>query len=142
VRIRIPPLRERREDVPVLIDHLLKEFGATFERVVRSFKSSAMELLMRYDWPGNVRELRNVIEATFVNMPPVVVDITDLPDHVRSTLQARASIPSGERERLVNALVSTNWNKSRTAERLRCSRMTVYRKMKQYAVREDAASVA
>ncbi|MCZ6654246.1 MAG: sigma 54-interacting transcriptional regulator [Planctomycetota bacterium] len=99
VRIRIPPLRERREDLPLLIDHLLQEFSKKFGRTVRAFGSDSTDLVMRHDWPGNVRELRNLIEAVFVNRPPAVVTAADLPRHVLNSFERRDSAGRGDRTR-------------------------------------------
>jgi transcriptional regulator of acetoin/glycerol metabolism len=87
---------------------------------------------VEYDWPGNIRELRNLVEALFVTVDAPRIALADLPHAIGPPLATSAGGGDGERERLVSALFATNWNKSRTAEKLQWSRMTVYRKMAKY----------
>ena len=142
VRIRIPPVRERREDIPLLLDHLAKELGTKFGRAAPSFDAEALDLLVRHDWPGNVREMRNVVEALFVTRPAEVVRAEDLPDWLSSpALASRSTNATHERDALIEALTATNWNKSRAAERLKWSRMTVYRKMARYSIARGRADM-
>jgi DNA-binding NtrC family response regulator len=131
-RIHVPPLRERVEDLPALVQHYIAHFNGRFGREVEGLTPDALQCLTRYDWPGNVRELRNIIEAIFVDLPPRPVAFVDLPERFRRCLSAARDLPESERERLLSALSSTNWNKSRAAERLRWSRMTLYRKLAKY----------
>ena len=95
-----------------------------------------MDTLCGYHWPGNVRELRNVIEALLVNLAPETTGVVDVPPEVMRQLALVTGAPASERERLVNALIGTKWNKTQAATRLRMSRMTLYRKMQRYNVAE------
>jgi DNA-binding NtrC family response regulator len=131
-RVDLPPLRERKEDIPLLIEFYIKEFNRRFGRHVEGFTEDALSSILRHDWPGNVRELKNLIEAVFVNLPAQRISFMDLPEPFQRRLREIESHPSSERERLVSALFATNWNKSRTAARLHWSRMTIYRKMAKY----------
>ena len=134
-RVHLPPLRERKEDIPRLLAHYLEEFNARTGRALQGFTDEALELLLRYDWPGNIRELKNVIEAIFIDPPPERIAIEDLPEPIRP--QGPGSVVLTERELLLSALYSMNWNKSKAAEQLHWSRMTLYRKMAKYHILES-----
>jgi two-component system, NtrC family, nitrogen regulation response regulator NtrX len=137
----VPPLRERKEDVPLLARYFLKEFSAAYGRRPREITEDAVETLMRYAWPGNVRELRNVIERIVIMNPTTTrFDRKHLPplvhrDGIRrgggiefSTLhQARAAY---ERDYILKKLDDNHGNVSRTAEVLGLERSHLYRKMK------------
>ncbi len=137
----VPPLRERKEDIPLLARHFLKEFSAAYGRRPRDITDDAIETLMRYSWPGNVRELRNVIERVVIMNPTVSrFDRKHLPPLVYrdgsrrtagtefSTLhQARAAY---ERDYILKKLDENHGNVSRTAEVLGLERSHLYRKMK------------
>ncbi|MBZ5707327.1 MAG: sigma-54 dependent transcriptional regulator [Acidobacteriia bacterium] len=136
----VPPLREHKEDVPLLANHFLKEFSATYGRRAREITDDAIETLMRYAWPGNVRELRNVIERIVIMNPTITrFDRKHLPPLVHrdgsrraggefSTLhQARAAY---ERDYILKKLDEHHGNVSRTAEVLGLERSHLYRKMK------------
>jgi two-component system, NtrC family, nitrogen regulation response regulator NtrX len=136
----VPPLRERKEDIPLLARHFLKDFAATYGRRPREITDDAIDTLMRYSWPGNVRELRNVIERIVIMNPAVNrLDRKHLPPLVyrdgsrrglmdSSTLhQARAAY---ERDFILKKLDENHGNMSRTAEVLGLERSHLYRKMK------------
>ena len=131
-RIALPPIRERREDIPPLLEHCIAEMNQGFGRSVQGFTAEAMQQLFEYSWPGNVREIRNVVESVFVELPPRPVAFLDAPPSIRARVaHARAAV-TGERDRLVAALAATNWNVSRAARQLHWSRMTLYRKLAHY----------
>ncbi len=136
----VPPLRDRREDIPLLARHFVKEFAAAYGRHTREISDDAIDTLMRYSWPGNVRELRNVIERIVIMNPTVNrLDRKHLPPLVHrdgsrrapgehSTLhQARAAY---ERDYILKKLDENHGNISRTAETLGLERSHLYRKMK------------
>ncbi|HZQ92242.1 MAG TPA: sigma-54 dependent transcriptional regulator [Terriglobales bacterium] len=137
----VPPLRERKEDIPLLARHFLKEFSSSYSRRTREISDDAVEALMRYSWPGNVRELRNVIERMVIMNPAAArLDRKHLPPLVYrdgggraapaefSTLhQARAAY---ERDYILKKLDDNHGNVSRTAEVLGLERSHLYRKMK------------
>jgi transcriptional regulator with PAS, ATPase and Fis domain len=134
VRVQLVPLRERPEDIPLLVNHCLRHFNREFGRSVRGLSPRSMEALCGYHWPGNVRELRNVVEALLVNLAPETSGIVDIPPPVMRQLAFAVGAPVSERDRLLQALTATNWNKSRAASQLHWSRMTLYRKMQLYQV--------
>jgi DNA-binding NtrC family response regulator len=134
LRVDLPPLRERPEDIPLLVGHYLRRFNQELGRSVAGLSARASETLRGYAWPGNVRELRNVVEALLVNLAPETTGEVDVPPQVMRQLAEALSAPVSERERLLSALISTKWNKSKAAQQLHCSRMTLYRRMQRYQV--------
>ncbi|QTA84255.1 sigma-54 interaction domain-containing protein [Desulfonema magnum] len=135
-RIRMPPLRDRREDIPILARYFIHKFNLKFRRKVENFTEEAMTLMLRYHWPGNVRELKNLVEKSFINLPSREAVFMELPEPVREELTSTATLPNEERTRVVSALMETRWNKTRAAMKLRWSRMTLYRKMAKYNIIE------
>ncbi len=133
-RIHLPPLRERKEDIMPLCAHYLRELNQRFQRQVEGFTADAMASMVQHDWPGNVRELKNLLEAIFVNAPYRWISLADLPEPFSRRAQGTGDLPQSERERLLSALLATNWNLSQAAQRLHWSRMTVYRKMTKYHI--------
>ena len=133
-RIQLPPLRERREDIPLLVEHFIAELNRRYATDVTQLTAESLDHLLAYGWPGNVRELRNVLEAVWLERPPGDPARLALPDGVRRRLLCDDTSRGGERDRLLSALRSTNWNKSRAAQHLQWSRMKLYRKMAKYAV--------
>lgn len=132
-RIHLPPLRERPIDISLLLQHFLEEMNRRYHRRVEGFSPEVMSLLMSYAWPGNIRELRNLVEAIFINLPARIVTMAHLPQSFLP-LQRSQKRPRDERERLLEALQTTNWNKSQAAGKLHWSRMTLYRKMEKYEI--------
>jgi DNA-binding NtrC family response regulator len=130
-RVNIAPLRERKTDIQPLIEHYIREFNRTFRTNVGGVDDETLERLVAYDWPGNIRELRNVIESVFVARPAGRITFIDLPEWLRGRLRG---VSSNEQEQIITALSATNWNKSRAAEKLHWSRMTLYRKMAKYRI--------
>ncbi|HOU56631.1 MAG TPA: sigma-54 dependent transcriptional regulator [Smithellaceae bacterium] len=141
VRLLIPPLRERRSDIPLLIETMLKKLGYPDVRV----SPEAMETLMGYDWPGNVRELENVLQQTLLLSPFVVILPENLPDRFRTRAAVRAQagppewtpLEEAEREQIVQTLKKTEWNQSRAAEILGIDRKTLRTKIRRYNLQEE-----
>jgi two-component system, NtrC family, nitrogen regulation response regulator NtrX len=141
----VPPMRERKEDIPLLARHFLKEFSATYGRRSREIADDAVDVLIRYSWPGNVRELRNVIERIVIMNPTAVrFERKHLPpllqrDGSRRTVggdfstlhQARAAY---ERDYILKKLDENHGNVSRTAEVLGLERSHLYRKMRSLGI--------
>ena len=138
-RVQIPPLRERRDDIPCLVEYYGRRCRSHDDGGARTFTPEALELLTAYDWPGNVRELRNVVDITLMNRPGGVIGVADLPDVFR--LKLVASAVGAERQRLLDVLAETNWNKSKAAQTLHWSRMTLYRKLAKYHLLSSSDSV-
>jgi DNA-binding NtrC family response regulator len=133
-RVHLPPLRERKDDLPFLLDHFIQALNRRLGLHVRRLTEEALEHLFAYDWPGNVRELKNLLEAIFVDRPLSEISLESLPLHFRMRCERSKSVPCSERDELLHALLVTRWNKSKAAEKLRWSRMTLYRKMARYRI--------
>jgi DNA-binding NtrC family response regulator len=142
-RIELPPLRERKEDIAALCVDFITGLNARYRTEVRGLTPETLRVLMAHDWPGNVRELRNVLEAAFVNQPFRLIEVTHLPESfLKRFRDVSAAAPAAERDRLLWALHAANWNKSKAAQKLRWSRMTLYRKMAQYEIASEATDGA
>jgi DNA-binding NtrC family response regulator len=133
VRVHLAPLRDRSEDIPLLVDHFVQYFSRKQASRPKSFTKDAIRFLQNYGWPGNIRELRNTVEALFVTCQAAVVGVADLP-RALGTADGAAREPSRDRDALMDALHMTGWNKSKVAQKLNWSRMTVYRKRAQYGI--------
>jgi DNA-binding NtrC family response regulator len=133
-RIHLPPLRERKEDILTLCQYYLHALNQRFGRHVEGFTDEVLARLLRYDWPGNVRELKNLLEAAFVNDPVQRIALADLPEPFQRQGAVSERSALDERQRLLSALFSTNWNVSKAAQRLHWSRMTLYRKLEKYHI--------
>ena len=131
-RVHLAPLRERKEDIRLLVEHSIRDLNRRFGYQVEGCTADAWALLDQHDWPGNVRELKNLMEATFIGLGSRLISAKDFPEAFRRQLEGTAQTSADERERLLSALSTTNWNKSKAAEALRWSRMTIYRKIAKY----------
>lgn len=138
IPFEIPPLRDRLEDVPLLVEHFNREFSTTNSREPKQFTSAAIERMQGYNWPGNVRELRNTIERVIIMHNRRDVDADDLPFLGADQLPAssysfdsyRQAAEAYEREYILRKLAETDGNISRTAEILGIDRSHLYRRMK------------
>jgi two-component system, NtrC family, nitrogen regulation response regulator NtrX len=135
----VPPLRDRREDIPLLADHFLREFTTAYGRKPKELTPEAYQILGEYHWPGNVRELKNLIERIVILNPQVRVDARHIPLHGVRRPQERPLDRFGslqevreaaEREYILKKLEETSGNVTRTAELLGLERSNLYRKMK------------
>ena len=141
VRLRVPSLRERREDIPLLIEAMLKKLGYTGVRI----SNEAVELLMAYDWPGNVRELENVLQQTLLLSPFVVILPENLParfrqkkaDGINGNLMEMTPLEEAQREQIAHTLRETSWNQTRAAEILGIDRKTLRMKIRRYGLQDE-----
>lgn len=129
-RVHLLPLRQRVEDIPLLLHHYIREFTARSGDL--EFTDEVWQCLMAYDWPGNVRELKNVLESLAMNAEERTVRRSDLPPAVRDRFQGDHPAEQSERDQILAALLCTKWNKSKAAQHLHWSRMTLYRKLSTY----------
>jgi transcriptional regulator with PAS, ATPase and Fis domain len=136
VRVHLPALRERKEDIPDLAAYVIANLNHRYRHEVRGLTDAALACLMRYDWPGNVRELINFFEAVYVNPPRRIIDVSDLPRQFRSSFEKGDATADDERHTIVSALIATNWKKAEAASKLNWSRMTLYRKIMKYNIVE------
>jgi len=130
--IHLPPLRDRRTDIPALLDFYRQRLNALLQCSVQGFSPEVLQLFLHYPWPGNIRELKNTLEALFLNSPSEWIRVEDLADPMRCLLSCDNSVVLTESDRVLAALLATNWNKSKAAEKLHWSRMTLYRKLEKY----------
>jgi len=136
VRVHLPPLRERKEDIPDLIAAAVTRLNRQTGHEVQGLTDEALTCLMRYDWPGNVRELMNLLEAVFVIPPRSKIGFSHLPRQFQDRMKSKKTTAGDERNHIIAALNSTKWNKAKAASRLNWSRMTLYRKIEKYNIVE------
>jgi two-component system response regulator HydG len=146
VSVKLPPLRSRREDIPLLIDFFLKEFTASHGKPVSGMSPAARKSLMAYSWPGNVRELRNTIESMVVIDSDGFLDVDDLTEDVQATTPAAGetsaavhslvgrSVEEIERFYIAETLKLTQGNREEAAKILGIGERTLYRKIKEYNI--------
>jgi DNA-binding NtrC family response regulator len=148
IQTRLPPLRERREDIPELVRHFCDVLGDQMGRHVTRIADDALEVLCNYRWPGNVRELRNVVERALVLGDGSVLELDDLPPELQLagppsmgagsgsgvTLQKVMPLADLEAQAIAAALEATGGNKARAAALLGIDRTTLYRKLKDQKV--------
>jgi DNA-binding NtrC family response regulator len=151
IPLRLPPLRERRDDIPILVDHFLKKLCQGGHE--KSVSKECMELLCAYDWPGNVRELENVIERAYVLDENGIIAPQDLPEKIRDRNARRGSLVIDspnltleqlEKEYILKVLNYTGWQKKKASEILGINPSTLYRKLQAYGIEqhEEAELVA
>jgi len=141
VPITLPPLRERRDDIPLLADEYIRRYSDTFHVAPKRLTADALAELVRYDWPGNVRELQNVIERCFALGAGDAIDRDALPGHLRAPSDPSAPLPFGddvpsleatERALILAALRKSGGNKNQAARTLGIDRQRLYRKLEKY----------
>jgi DNA-binding NtrC family response regulator len=142
IQINVPPLRDRPEDIPLLVDVFLKEFTEENNKPHLKISSQAMALLMRYNWPGNVRQLRNIIEGLVVmamgkeilleNLPEEILESAEKEHHI--LIRAGASMQEVEKQLIESTLISARGNKAKAARILGLGRKTLYRKIQEYGI--------
>ena len=144
INIHLPSLRERKDDLPLLVSHFIDHFNEKFGKSVRQFSSSAYELLFDYEWPGNIRELENVIEHCFILCSSSIIQSEHLPKSIRErsvqssapcSTQIRKSMRETEKELILSILEKNKWNKRAASEELHINPSTLWRKMKKLGIR-------
>jgi DNA-binding NtrC family response regulator len=143
LEIRVPPLRERRQDIPLLADHLLRQANREHNVSVPGFSSEAMNLLARYYWPGNVRELGNVVASLAVEVLDRQIEAGDLPEYIRGSRELVPVSAGGlvgrtleevERMMIERTLQATEGNREQAAKMLNIGTRTLYRKIKEFGL--------
>lgn len=135
--ISIPPLRERRSDIPLLAKHFVQNYALAMNKQITDISPEAMDMLIRHDWPGNVRELENAVErAMVVGKPPHIMP-DDLPFQLSTKKVASTadSLEEIEKTHIQNILERMDWNITRSAEILKIDRVTLYNKIKKYGLK-------
>jgi DNA-binding NtrC family response regulator len=137
--INLPPLRERKSDIPLLANHFVKKFSQVMNKPITQLDPEAMDLLVRYDWPGNIRELANAIERAMVVGRPPHITKEDLPFQLMNTNGTKpssGSIEEIEKIHILKILNQNNWNISKSAEVLDIDRATLYNKINKYNLKK------
>ncbi|MFH2054783.1 MAG: sigma 54-interacting transcriptional regulator [bacterium] len=139
MRIELPPLRERKEDIPLLVEHFLEKLSNTKRKLVTSVDQEVLAALMSYQFPGNIRELENVIEHAFVLCQGTTVDRHCLPREIplrlRSSVSVGRSVEDFERQLLLDILEKNNWKRGEAAAELKIDKSTLWRKMKRLGIK-------
>ena len=148
VDIVLPPLRERKEDIPALLDHIVKCCNVEYDKAVTGFSNEATAMLKAYDWPGNVRELKNLCERAVLMSNGPVLTLGDLPISLKKGSKRltwlseiagesfKDIVSEVEKEIIIKALEENNWNRSATASALKMNRSSFYSKMKELGIIE------
>jgi two-component system, NtrC family, response regulator AtoC len=159
VPLQLPPLRDRREDIPALVAHVLTKFRMRLNKIAEGVTGEAMEGLQSYAWPGNIRELENVLERTVLFAEKPTIGIDDLPEAIRDSRGSvdlsrsegdeqsetslkdavRAETERVERSLIAQALSDTNGNVTHAAKKLKISRKSLQNKMKEFGLRDEEA---
>jgi two-component system response regulator AtoC len=150
----LPPLRERREDIPVLTDYFIEKFNKKLDRTVKGMDDRVRDLLIQYEWPGNIRELENLIERVILMARGETITFADLPSELKTAVKSGLSVPSGalqkpfkdfikthmediEKKMIVNTLEECGHNVTRAAQQLGLSRKGLQLKMMKYKLRKS-----
>ena len=140
VNIKIPPLRERKSDIPLFIDYFINQFNIIQKKKVEAVSPDALEILLNHKYPGNIRELRNIMEYVFIFCKEGQIRQKHLPEYLKVTVMKPddtaplKDVPDPEKERIVAALSRARWNKKKAAEIMRIDRTTLWRKLKKYGI--------
>lgn len=144
--LELPPLRERKEDIPLLADFFIRKHNVALNLSIKSITPAAMDKLCAYDWPGNIRDLENAIQSAMILCLDDVIDISQLPARIKGDEQADAPVAFGdnsdirevnaqvEKELIQETLKKFGGNRTLTAEALNISRKTLFNKMKKYGL--------
>ncbi len=143
VRVHLPPLRDRQEDIPLLVKHFIDEFAFENSKPIESISEEALELLCSYAWPGNIRELRNCIERMVVLSRGELLEKSNVPFHIANKSKPAATtmadmssldMDRNEKRLIMRALEECGGNRTHAAEKLGISRRTLHRKLKTYNI--------
>ena len=139
-KLTLPPLRERMEDLPLLIEHFIERFNVLQKKSITGISDEAMTVLMSYSYPGNIRELANIIERAFILCKTGLVEKKHLPESLFTVKPSRTGegnlcMRDVEAEYLINALGQNNWNCQQTARKLGIHKSTLYRKIKSLGIK-------
>ncbi len=143
VHLEVPPLKDRKDDIPLLMTSFLQQFNQENGRSIEAFSNQAKRALLAYEWPGNIRELRNCIESAVVLARTSVIEIEDLPAHIGKaqntsnvSLEVGITLAEAEKQLIISTLASCAGNKTKAAEVLGIGRKTLHRKLQEYHIDE------
>jgi len=143
VQISVPPLRNRREDIPLLIEHFVAMYNERFKRQIDGLNDAANRRMTGYDWPGNIRELQHAVEHAFVLCRDDLIDVCHLPPELQDASESPDNDGvelDDEVDRIIAALEKSGWNKSRAARLLGISRRTIYRNIEELGIEDVGES--
>lgn len=136
IEIALPPLRERPEDIPLLVDHFCRRFNDTFHKKIEGVSAEVLKCFMNYPWPGNIRELRHCLERAFILCRDRTIIMENLPPELRQYVDKKSSAPAQKTtltpQNILEALNRTNWDKCEAARLLGVHRATLYRNIAKY----------
>lgn len=143
VHLDVPPLRERKDDIPLLMTSFLQQFNQENGRSIEAFSNQARRAILAYEWPGNIRELRNCIESAVVLARTSVIEVDDLPSHIGKaqntgsvSLEVGITLAEAEKQLIISTLAMCAGNKTKAAEILGIGRKTLHRKLQEYHIDE------
>lgn len=144
IHLQVPPLRERKEDIPLLMASFLDTFDKENNKQVKGFSDAARRAMFAYDWPGNIRELRNAVESSVVLCRGDEIQVDDLPpavaknkDDVSVSIPVGTTLAEGEKRMILATLASCKGNKTKASEMLGIGRKTLHRKLKEYQIDDE-----
>ncbi|MBL7050429.1 MAG: sigma 54-interacting transcriptional regulator [Nitrospira sp.] len=141
MKLILPPLRERRDDIPLLVEHFIAVFNKKFKKNISSISSDTKKIFLDYNWPGNVRELEHTIEHAFILCRQSIINVEHLPSELTNYNTRETSYDDNcnldDPEVLISALKKSSWNKTKAAELLGISRRSIYRKIKDLNISQD-----
>jgi len=130
IHIYAPPLRERIDDIPLLINHYLKKISISNDKNINRVSSPALEVLENFKWPGNVRQLVNTLEHAAITTKTNEIEVSDLPDYLFEEDNAESNKPLAEKEKIHSALTMFKGNRTLAAKHLGISRVTLWKRIK------------
>ncbi len=138
IPIKISPLRERRDDIPILLSHYLEKINIMSGKNIKRFSPAAMEMLESFHWPGNVRQLINAVEYASMTSKGDTIDISDLPEYIFTVTNEINKEIKGFRkaEQILSVLDRFNWNRTQAARHLGISRVTLWKLMREFKIKE------
>ncbi len=138
MRIILPPLRDRRDDIPLLVNYFIKKFNNKFNKHIASVSTDVERIFMEYPWPGNIRELEHALEHAFILCRQSAITIDHLPPELQSFEVAESTLTGNgdidDPQIIIDALEKSAWNKTKAASLLGISRRSIYRKIKEYRI--------
>jgi two-component system response regulator AtoC len=147
ISIEVPPLRDRKDDIPLLVDDFVKKHSKHTSKKIEGLSQEALSILISYNWPGNIRELENVIERAIILTKGPIITPKDFPEFLCNLKQEAAAtldnvrlkdaLKDPEKDLILKALDATNWNRNETARKLDINRTTLYKKMQKYGLLKD-----
>ena len=140
VELKIPALRDRREDIPLLVEYFIEKLNTKLNKSIKTISTEVKTIFIDYNWPGNVRQLYNTMEYAFITCDNTVITIDNLPSDFNNTKASdRTPVETDkiiDRQQIVQALEKTGWNKSKAARLLGIYRVTIYKMMKKFSIKE------